>query len=821
METRVFCVYNLARGVFLSSKVTAADGVNEPLKILKVLVSGLGLDTETGLWICPLSAIPSVPRLFPFDLLYLDHDQRVVESAEIVPGAEFPRYRSEVASALVLARQTLESTQTGRGDRLIICVEEEIERQIAAAGAPDLEPIAANGRSSAGKPQRPLDKNGTEKGTPVSAVLTTSFSSVVARPSEGSVPAMTSGSAAPAVALEAPVNQTEISPAAAELEPEARINGSNGTDKAETEPLAVSKTNSTKDSELSRLVLDLRGAFAGMAGKAIESTASTSTEETPNHNAKVAIPEEKPVASITETNLDQPGSGNRSVINGQQGGLEDLFSNWVDAPSLSSSWIPRNPRPGSAPTSSPAPASVAAAPTDKNSHAVEPDSNASAALDSNSIPEPVKAVVPDIVTVPPDAAVQVEPANTTAPMQAPTPAGTAIPQAAPTTTFVAGNLGMWRISLPTAVGPVAAGQSPSQTRPTEPVADKESSSAKETISKETPAPVAKAPTSGAEASPSGASQFARAADLPKESMRAQDAAKVREPSETEPSTPTKEKSVLPMSASTQSIAASASLQRATAESNENLKVADKGPAAATPANKRVVEAATTSSREQFPVRFAEMAERPQRAETAAPVHNKVQASQPGASRTKPGISDRNAAAAATPARAAYSTVAPVKSTVPKAQPKARPTTSIERPEANGKSKTGSHGLGERFKRWLNPVVPIVSDRRRAHRRYVPGMVAHYYTGGAPKPHDVADISMTGFYLLTEDRWMPDTMIQMTLQKPCAKGERKQTITVLSKIVRRGSDGVAGVFVMPESLDPQSRDIQPSQATDRFTLARFI
>ena len=101
------------------------------------------------------------------------------------------------------------------------------------------------------------------------------------------------------------------------------------------------------------------------------------------------------------------------------------------------------------------------------------------------------------------------------------------------------------------------------------------------------------------------------------------------------------------------------------------------------------------------------------------------------------------------------------------------------------------------------------------------MVAHYYTGGAPRPHDIADISMTGFYVLTQDRWMPDTMIQMTLQKPCAKGERKQSISVLSKIVRRGTDGVAAEFVMAESLDPQSRDVLPSQATDRFALARFI
>ena len=152
----------------------------------------------------------------------------------------------------------------------------------------------------------------------------------------------------------------------------------------------------------------------------------------------------------------------------------------------------------------------------------------------------------------------------------------------------------------------------------------------------------------------------------------------------------------------------------------------------------------------------------------------------------------------------------------------KPKISIQRVEANGKAKQQPPpSLGMRFKRWLNPVPPTNSDRRKAHRRYVPGMVAHYFTGGAPRPHDVADISMTGLYLLTEDRWMPDTMIQMTLQKPCAKGERKQSITVLSKIVRRGSDGVAAEFVMPESLDPLSHDVQPSQTTDRFSLARFL
>src|ERR1700688_2535930 len=100
MDTKVFCVYNLARGVFLSSKATVADCANEPLKMLKVLVSGLGLDAVSGLWLSSLYNMPAVPRRFPFDMLYLDRDQQVVDAAEILPGAEFPLFRQEVASAL-------------------------------------------------------------------------------------------------------------------------------------------------------------------------------------------------------------------------------------------------------------------------------------------------------------------------------------------------------------------------------------------------------------------------------------------------------------------------------------------------------------------------------------------------------------------------------------------------------------------------------------------------------------------------------------------------------------------------------------------------
>jgi hypothetical protein len=791
MDTRVFCAYNLARGVFLSSKVTAVDGVNEPLKILKVLVGGLGLDTVSGLWICPLSAIPAVPRLFPFDLLYLDHDQRVVESAEIGPGVEFPAYRREVASALILARQTVESTRTSRGDRLIICDEQEMERQIAAANAADLDPVVANARSTDRMLQEVFHKNGKEQGTKngkerrtaVSAVLTEPFPSVVARPARGHVPVATTV----------------------------------------VDPVAVSAAVPTEDPDLAKRVPNAAGISAKVEETPVQSTISQLTEEASSVEARGVIPGEGPVVSASQSILEESASESKVVVNGQQGGIEDLFSNWVDAPSLSSAWIPRNPRPGSAPTIPAAPGVVASAPEVKNPPTIEPSSETSEALPS----EPEKAVR-ESAAVPTETAPQIEnaqgaataAATPTTPLKAPIPTTTAIPQSPQTTTFTVANYGVWRVSMPTAVGPLGAVQPPVQTRPDAPVADRESTRVKETTTQEKPAHVTKAADSPAEASASpGASRFAGPAGLLRESVRAQGAPTGREPLEMADSKPGNAKTVLPPGAATRvhadRIAAIAHSEKATPELTDSSKTAESS-VDANSEKKPVTEAADTF-RERLPVNLPERAERPLASEATAPIQQEVQTSGPQAPAAKAGASAQSAAVALKSAKVESKAVAPAKVAAPKAQPKP----SIERADAHGKSKAGPPSLGMRFKRWLNPVTAASSDRRRAHRRYVPGMVAHYFTGGSPTPHEVADISMTGFYLLTEDRWMPETMIQMTLQKPCAKGERKQCIVVLSKIVRRGSDGVAAQFVMPEDLDPRSHDVQPSQATDKFTLARFL
>ena len=161
MNTRGFSAYNLARGALLNSRLTLADSGNQPLKLLDIVVSGMGMDPAAGLWLTPLHAIPAVPRVFPFDLIYLDKEYRVLDTAKMGPGIAFPAFHAEVASALVLPSDTLRRTNTAPADRLIVCVFSELEALLSTASLPAPEAAASLHEAgapvavSASKPSRP------------------------------------------------------------------------------------------------------------------------------------------------------------------------------------------------------------------------------------------------------------------------------------------------------------------------------------------------------------------------------------------------------------------------------------------------------------------------------------------------------------------------------------------------------------------------------------------------------------------------------------------------------------------------------------------
>jgi len=111
-------------------------------------------------------------------------------------------------------------------------------------------------------------------------------------------------------------------------------------------------------------------------------------------------------------------------------------------------------------------------------------------------------------------------------------------------------------------------------------------------------------------------------------------------------------------------------------------------------------------------------------------------------------------------------------------------------------------------RWLFPDLVIKDaaeeephERRRADRQSLTGLIAYYFTGGSPEPQKIANISVLGFYLQTDERWMPGTIVRMTLQRVGSTGEDpSDTITVNSRIVRWGADGEGFEFILTDLED---------------------
>ncbi len=153
MQTKEFCVYNETRENYLSPKVTVIDTKSDPLKAVKVLIEGLGPNAETGLWLNPLKSVPTVPRLSPYDLVYLDQDCRVMHGVALVPDDEAPRFDGQATSALLLPIHTFSTSQTHPGDQVIICSAEEMEHRpqrlpVSAPPAPASPVLAQAARNT-------------------------------------------------------------------------------------------------------------------------------------------------------------------------------------------------------------------------------------------------------------------------------------------------------------------------------------------------------------------------------------------------------------------------------------------------------------------------------------------------------------------------------------------------------------------------------------------------------------------------------------------------------------------------------------------------
>lgn len=130
------------------------------------------------------------------------------------------------------------------------------------------------------------------------------------------------------------------------------------------------------------------------------------------------------------------------------------------------------------------------------------------------------------------------------------------------------------------------------------------------------------------------------------------------------------------------------------------------------------------------------------------------------------------------------------------------------------------GRPNSLKIWLRNWLS--SDRRRANRKPLPGLVAYYWTGSTPRAYQIADISISGLYLLTEDRWFPGTMVLMTLQRTDSLGKNlDDAIAVQGKVVRWDSEGLGLAFIVSKAQETNHGEIMMAGGADKRTLERFL
>ena len=121
--------------------------------------------------------------------------------------------------------------------------------------------------------------------------------------------------------------------------------------------------------------------------------------------------------------------------------------------------------------------------------------------------------------------------------------------------------------------------------------------------------------------------------------------------------------------------------------------------------------------------------------------------------------------------------------------------------------------------WKRKRAPREMDEpRRVPRLRVPALTAYYWDGSRPLPHGVRDISQSGMYVYTDERWYPGTVVLMHLQREdCKEGTPERSIAVLARVMRWGEDGVGleFVFANPEDSEKRSPPLAGGVEKDEF------
>jgi len=103
------------------------------------------------------------------------------------------------------------------------------------------------------------------------------------------------------------------------------------------------------------------------------------------------------------------------------------------------------------------------------------------------------------------------------------------------------------------------------------------------------------------------------------------------------------------------------------------------------------------------------------------------------------------------------------------------------------------------KGWLGRLLASdPADPRRAPRVPIPWLAVYFFTGGKPVAYAVRDVSVSGLYVLTEERWYPGTVLRVTLTDG-RHPSPDRSLTAHAIVMRSGNDGVGLQFVLNDDM----------------------
>lgn len=111
--------FNQTRQVYLATELALADTHWTRLRGL-LGASDQEFRGGRGLWITPCRGVHTLAMRFAIDVVYLDREGSVVHLEQNLPPWRFAPVRLQAASVIELPCQTVASTETAVGDKIVI-----------------------------------------------------------------------------------------------------------------------------------------------------------------------------------------------------------------------------------------------------------------------------------------------------------------------------------------------------------------------------------------------------------------------------------------------------------------------------------------------------------------------------------------------------------------------------------------------------------------------------------------------------------------------------------------------------------------------------